>query len=150
MLKIFLLIIFPLFAICQNKLDESAFEEYKFGTSPSEYKNLTLELDEGNSKLYSTTSPLLQINDVQVENFNLTFNKNKLSGIRFNTKNSTGTKLFETLKQKYGEPKKNNSTKGSFEWTGTKIQVVFETKPGSNDAVISVYGKEILKSPSKK
>ncbi|MGZ3918914.1 MAG: hypothetical protein ACXVC7_01410 [Bacteroidia bacterium] len=78
--KLLFLLIVPFVGLSQgNKiLGKAGFENYVFGTSPAEYKNLTLEIDEGNTKLYSA-APTIQVQGVEVSDVNITFLKNQLS-----------------------------------------------------------------------
>src|SRR5688572_4053195 len=125
MCKILLAMLLPIVAACQNsKLDEkNGFKQFQFGTSPSEYKNISIEIDEGDSKLYSVTGALV-IDGVEYEYIRLTFTKNKLSAISMQTKNSNGQKFFQTLKASYGEPKLVQKLK-HYEWKGNNVQLVF-------------------------
>lgn len=134
-----------------NKLDEkNGFGNYTFGTAASSYKNLSLELDEGNTKLYSSPKDEILVEGVELENISVTFIKDKLSSIVFQTKNSTGSKLLQTLKELYGEPTKVNLAKGTQEWASTKVQLLYESAKTSKDASISVYSKEIVKKKGTK
>lgn len=135
MRKILLVILFPILAVSQNsKMDEkNGFDQFKFGSSPSEYKNLTIEIDEGNSKLYSVSGSLI-IDGIEYEYIRLTFTKNKLSAISMQTKNANGQKLFQTLKASYGEPKLVPKLK-HYEWKGNTIQIVYANLPNSEGAI---------------
>ena len=135
---LFLLLCPFLISHYENKnLDNvNGFEKFKFGTSPGEYQNISLELDEGETKLYDV-STLPTINDTELNYIRLTFTRNKLSAISVATKNGGGTRLMEYLKGLYGSPfqKKNN-----FEWLGKSVQLIYE--PLSNkDATIFMYEK---------
>lgn len=144
MKKLLVLLLLPFFGIAQNnKLQgKSGFENYIFGTTPAEYKNLTLEIDEGNTKLYSASTKV-NMTGVEVADMNITFVKNQLSTICLKTKNSTGQKLLQNLKENYGEPNKSGSLKGSYEWIGDKLHLIYEPVKNGTDATASFYSKEM-------
>jgi len=148
MKNILLLTIFPFFCLAQgNKLDEkNGFKTYLFGSSPKEYKNLILEIDEGNTKLYTLDQSNINHDGVEFEYIRVTFCKDKLSAISLQTKNSTGQKFLANLKEGYGEPGKANKVKENYEWLSTKCQLVYEKNARSNDATISFYAKTICKN----
>ncbi|MBA2612625.1 MAG: hypothetical protein H0U95_11675 [Bacteroidetes bacterium] len=143
MKTIVLLLIVPFLGLTQiNKLDEkNGFKNFLFGTSPAEYKNLILEIDDGNTKLYSLDQSPIRLDDIDFEYLRLTFYKNKLSSISLQTKNANGTKFFQNLKENYGEPVKINKLKENYEWKSTKYQVLYENNEISGDATTSFYTK---------
>ncbi len=147
MKKIILLIIFPFIGFTQNNTLEgqNGFKNYIFGISPNELKNLTLEIDEDNTKLYSLPEDNIKIDDVEFEYIRVTFSKNKLSTISIQTKNATGSKFLQVLKENYGEPKLNVAKKSS-EWISSDMLVIFEKNNSGKDASISFYSKKILES----
>jgi hypothetical protein len=142
-------ILFLLFFYCHvaftQELDQAnGFENYKFGTSAVIYKDLTLEIDEGNTKLYSLNT-LPQINGAQLAYVRLTFCKNQLSAISIATKNSTAPKFLHYLIGNFGPA---NCAKKNSEWKSKKVYLIYE--PSVNDAIISYYSNEVCKSISKK
>src|ERR1035437_10315913 len=148
MKKMILLFLFPLLGLAQNnKLDKkSGFANYFFGTSPNEYKNLMLELEEGNSTLYSLEQSPIRIDGIEFEYVRVTFYHNKLSVISLRTKNSMGAKFLQAIKENYGEPTKSNSKNETYEWNSNKIQLVFANNVFNKDAVIDFYYKETSKN----
>ena len=134
----------PFFAFSQNnKLDQKyGFEKYVFGTSPKEYSNLVLEIDEGAVQLYSYGQSFTRFENVTFEDVYITFNKDKLSTISFKTKNATGSKMLQNLKQIYGEPKKSLINKGDYEWLGVKVKLLYEPI-STTDALITFYCRNI-------
>jgi hypothetical protein len=151
MKKIILLILVSFLAKAQNsKLDDkNGFDNYKFGTAPGEYKNLALEIDEGNVKLFSLEKCSIKLNDVEFQNVNITFVKNKLSAISLRSKNSGGIKLLQVLKENYGEPNKSNAAKGSYEWLSAKVELLYEKQGSSKEATISFSSKDIYNNKGK-
>jgi hypothetical protein len=151
MKKLLIILLLPFFVRSQNSKmqGKAGFENYVFGTAPTEYKNLTLEIDEGGTKLYSAT-PTTQLPGVQVSDLNITFLKNQLSTVSLRTKNSTGQKLLQTLKENYGEPSKQSAAKGTYEWVGDKLHLVYELNKNSSDATASFYSKEVYNKSGKK
>jgi hypothetical protein len=139
MRKLLLAILFPVLAVSQNtKLDQkNGFDQFKFGSSPSEYKNLTIEIDEGDSKLYSVNGSSLVMDGIEYDYIRITFTKNKLSAISMRTKNSTGNTLLTNLKASYGEPKFVQKLK-HYEWKGNNVQLVYASVP-KNDGVFDFY-----------
>jgi hypothetical protein len=139
MRKLLLVILFPLLAVSQNtKLDQkNGFDQFKFGSSPSEYKNLAIEIDEGDSKLYSVAGSSIVIDGIEYDYIRITFTKNKLSAISMRTKNSTGNTLLTNLKSSYGEPKFVAKAK-HYEWKGNTIQLVYAGVQ-NNDGVFDFY-----------
>jgi hypothetical protein len=85
----------------------------------------------------------ISVDGVELDNINITFIKDKLSSIVFQTRNSTGTKLLQTLKQQYGEPVKANAAKGVYEWVSPKVRLLYEAAKASKDASVSVYSKKL-------
>lgn len=142
MLKTLLFFLFPVLIIGQNaKLDEkNGFDQYKFGTSPELYKNISIEIEEGNSKLYSALAPII-IDGVQFEYVRLTFEKNKLTAISIQSKNSTGQKFLQSLKSSYGDPKLLPKTK-NYQWLGNKVQLIY-TSLANNDGQFDFYAKNL-------
>ncbi len=132
-----LFILFVGYSPFNNNLDESnGFENFKFGSSQANYKNLTVEIDEGNIKLFSVAPEEIKIQGIEFENVRLTFIKNKLSAIALTTKNSTGKAFLDLLKSKYGIPK---TFKQNYEWSGKKVLLIYESYDTGTDAVINFY-----------
>jgi hypothetical protein len=134
---LFLLLI-PFLGITQNAVEKKGFEKYIFGTSPTDYNDLVLEIDEGDTKLYSTEKPV-PLNGVEFEQVHVTFSKGKLTSVAVKTKNSTGSKFLESLKAQYGQPVKANVTKGLYEWKSTQLQLHYEKNQSGQDASASFY-----------
>ncbi len=141
MKKIIPLMLLPVLMIGQTaKLNEKKlFKNYAFGTTPDNYKNIVLEEDRGNTKLYSYKKPNLKINGVELKYLRLVFFKNKLSGISVRTKNRNGCKLFQSLKENYGTPGKSDYTEKKYKWEGNKTQLVYEKCNAEPDALVSFY-----------
>ena len=143
-MKVFISFLFlSLVGYGQNiaKLDESnGLKNYIFGTSPESYKALSIEIHEGDTKLFTCTSNTLQIASVEFEYVRVTFFKNKLYDLTLRSKNSTATKLLQSLIESYGKPV---LVKGNYEWQGKKVLLVYQKFKGENDAVISFSSKEI-------
>ncbi len=148
MKKVLLFLLIPFIYSAQtSKLDEkNGFKTYVFGSSPKEFSNLVLEIDEGNTKLYSLDQSNINHDGAEFEYIRVTFCKDKLSAISLQTKNSTGKKFLASLKENYGEPVKSNNQKESYEWLSNKCQLVYEKNAKSNDATISFYAKTICKN----
>ena len=131
--------------MAQAKMKEvKGFKNYVFGTPPDAYKNLTLEIEEGNTKLYSLNEPGLVIDGVEVEYLRITFTKNKLSDISMQSKNATGQKLLQNLKESYGEPTRISKTKKSYEWMNEKLQLLYEINVAGSDATVSFSSKKTV------
>ncbi len=145
MKKIVLLFLIPFLGSAQtNKLDEkNGFETYTFGSSPGQYKNLTLEIEEGYTKLYTVEQP--NIKGAEFEYVRVTFFKDKLSAITLQTKSATGSKLLQNLKENYGEPVKLNKPKENYEWVSSKYRLLYEPNASSGDATVSFYTKTASK-----
>lgn len=120
---------------------QQKFGDFTFGSSPSEYKNLDLEIDEGDTKLYSSSS---KVEGLELADLNITFTKNKLSGIALRTKNAGGEKLLKTLKDTYGEPVIKSASR--MEWKNAKLQIFFEKDKTGKDASASIYTLEKKKN----
>ncbi|MBA3664619.1 MAG: hypothetical protein H0W61_10470 [Bacteroidetes bacterium] len=113
---------------------------FKFGSSPKEFKDLSLEIDEGNTKLYSLDKPSIIIEGIDYDFVRLTFLNNKLATISLQTKNLSAHKLLQVLKEEYGSPKINPKTKAC-EWKGNLVEVIFTSS--KNIAVVDFYGKKV-------
>lgn len=134
---IVLFVLFVGYGSINNELDESyGFENFKFGTTLESYKNLNIEIDEGNIKLFSILPEEINIKGVAFESIRLTFIKNKLNAIALTTKNSTGKVFLDLLKSKYGAPK---TIKQSCEWSGKKVLLVYEAYNAGKDAIVNFY-----------
>jgi hypothetical protein len=126
--------------LASERLDEdNGFGTYKFGSAPSQYSDLTLEIDEGKTQLYSSVDNYVIVKNTKIEHVRVTFCQNKLSAIAIKTKQKTGTNLLEHLIEKYGAPKK---VKEDYEWLGKKVQLVYEPIDGF-DAEITFYSRDI-------
>jgi hypothetical protein len=137
---------FCAFSITNPELDKAnGFENFKFGTTPAEYKNLNLEIDEGTTKLYSLNT-LPQINNAQLEYVRLTFCKNRLSAISIGTKNSSASKFMHYLLDNFGPAK---TTKQNSEWKSQKVHLIYEQDSSGKDAIINYYSNEICKNSVK-
>jgi len=147
MKNIIFLLFIPFISLSQTtKLDETTgFKTYIFGSSANEYKNLILEIDEGITKLYSLDQSPGKPENAELEYLRVTFCKDKLSAISLQTKNASGPKFLQGLKDTYGEPN-INSLKGNYEWRSDKYQLIYENIGSSNDAIVSFYTKKICKN----
>lgn len=146
-LNIVILLLLPLIGLSQTNsklLTAKGFKNYLFGTSPNDYQNLVLEIEEGNTKLYTLNEPGLVIDGVEVEYLRVTFTKNKLSDISIQSRNSTGKKLLQNLRENYGEPTRVNKTKKSYEWTNDKLQLLYESNVAGSDATVSFSSKKTV------
>jgi hypothetical protein len=147
MKNILLCILFPLLGLSQTNIKLHAakgFKNYLFGTSPNDYKNLVLEIEEGNTKLYTLNEPGLVIDGVEVEYLRVTFTRNKLSDISIQSRNSTGKKLLQNLRENYGEPTRVNKLKKSYEWKNEKLQLLYESNVVGSDATVSFSNKKAV------
>ena len=147
MKNIFLCLLFPLISLSQTNTklySAKGFKNYVFGSSPESYKNLTLEIEEGNTKLYSLNEPGLVIDGVELEYLRVTFTKNKLSDISIQSKNSTGTRLLQNLRENYGEPTRVAKSKKTYEWLNDKLQLLYECNMTGSDATVSFSSKKTV------
>jgi hypothetical protein len=147
MKNILLCILFPLLGLSQTNTKLHAakgFKNYLFGTSPNDYKNLVLEIEEGHTKLYTLNEPGLVIDGVEVEYLRVTFTRNKLSDISIQSRNSTGKKLLQNLRENYGEPTRVNKLKKSYEWKNEKLQLLYESNVAGSDATVSFSNKKAV------
>ena len=139
-MKLFLfLLLTPYFTFNFNneKLDKcNGIGNFVFGTSKEQFKNMTLEIEQGNSQLYTIDSGTLKIDGVQLDYLGVSFIKNKLSTVSVSTKNFTGAAFFKYLKENYGTPIK---TKNQFEWRGKHITIILELYKNNKDASIDFY-----------
>lgn len=147
MRKFLLLFFLPFIGFSQgNKLDQqNGFNVYIFETPPNGYKDLTLEIDEGNVKLYSLDKDPIIIASVEFEYVHISFFKNKLSAIAMRTKNGNGARFLQSLKEAYGQPIKPKANKENYEWSTAKLQLIYEINPSGKDATISFYNKTLYK-----
>lgn len=122
-----------------NADNSSGFEGFRFGTPKEAYRNLTLEVEEGNSRLYTMSPNEIKIEGVQFESIRLTFINNKLSVIALSTKNATGQTFLNFLKDQYGNPV--NNKRNQYCWKKTDMNIVFELSKNKKDAYIDFYGK---------
>jgi len=145
-LLLFLSITLLSFTTFNNELDNAnGFEKFKFGLSPSSFQNLSLEIDEGNTKLYSVNEPI-KVNNAEMEYVRLTFCKNQLSAISMATRNGSASKLMTYLSNNFGPAK---AVKKNSEWTSKKVYVIYEPTISGKDAIVSFYSNEICKSAKK-
>ncbi len=127
------------FTFNNEKLDKcNGIDSFTFGSKKENYKNLSLEIEEGSAQLYNANSNAIHIDGVELEFIRVTFTKNKLSAISLSTKNGTRSAFFNYLKTNYGAPVK---FKNRFEWSGKKVSIVFELYNYNKDAAIDFYTK---------
>ncbi|MBS1634478.1 MAG: hypothetical protein JST26_01060 [Bacteroidetes bacterium] len=124
----------------ENLDQKNGFGIYIFGSSPNTYKDLYLEIQEGNTTLYSSDEDYIKVDGVKFDYVRVTFIKNKLAAIAMGTKDKSGFKMYQYLIDNFGKPLQ---LKKSAEWNGSKVQLSFEKTADSNDAVITLYSKEI-------
>lgn len=123
--------------IANGKLNEcNGFEKFVFGTSKESYKNLNLELEEGNSRLYEAEPGDIHTNGVQFDFIRLTFTNNRLSAIALSTKNATAAAFLKCLPTGMVPLAK---VKKHFEWLGKQVRIVYEPYTGNKDASIDFY-----------
>jgi hypothetical protein len=141
MKTLFLFLALPLMAFfVSDKLDEdNGFGAYKFGTPPSQYSDLNLEIDEGKTKLYSSVDNYIPVKGTKITSVQITFCRNMLSAISMVTDKKTGNNLLGYLINKYGTPQK---VKGNYEWMGKKVQLLYEPIDDF-DAKVSFFSREI-------
>lgn len=147
LISIFLVLFFFGSNVTNEDLDKAnGFEKFVFGTSPANYQNLTLEIDEGNTKLYSVDA-IPQINGAQLHYVRLTFCRNQLSAISIATKNSSASQFLHYLLDNFGPPA---TVKGNSEWASKNVHLIYEPGNSKKDAVISYYSNVICNQSTKK
>ena len=141
MKTIILLLALPLMAFfVSDKLDaDNGFGAYKFGTPPSHYTDLNLEIDEGKTQLYSSIDNYIPVKGTKISSVQITFCKKQLSAISLTTDKKTGTAFLDYLIEKYGSPKK---VKENYEWLGKKVQLLYEPIDAF-DAKVTFYSRDI-------
>lgn len=139
-MKTLLIILFcSIYTLTNEKLDKcNGIGNYIFGAPKNQFKNITLEFEQGNAQLYTVNENPSIINGVELDYLRISFIKNKLSAISISTKNSTGAVFFKYLKEKYGAPVKN---KNQFEWSGKHANITLELYNKNKDASIDFYSK---------
>lgn len=147
MKKLLLLLFLPGCWLAQtNKLDvQNGFNVYIFETPPTNYRDLMIEIDEGNTKLFSLDKDPIVIADVTFHYLHLTFFKNKLSAIAMKTKGGSGPRFLQALKETYGQPAKPRPGKEYYEWVSPRLHLIYEADPTGKDAAISFYNKALYK-----
>lgn len=147
MKKILLWLFFPGYLLSQNnKLDQqNGFNVYIFETPPSNYRDLMIEIDEGNTKLYSLDKDPIVIAGVNFEYLRITFFKNKLSAIAMQTRGGNGARFLQSLKEAYGQPTKPKPDKEHYEWISSRLHLIYDQNPSGKDATISFYNKALYK-----
>ncbi|MGZ4099134.1 MAG: hypothetical protein ACXVNM_09655, partial [Bacteroidia bacterium] len=80
MFKFSFILLLTVSCYSQNlKLDAAnGYNAFKFGSSPKDFKDLTLEIDDGNTKLYTLERPVINIDGIVFDYVRLTFLNNKL------------------------------------------------------------------------
>jgi hypothetical protein len=134
---IFLFLFAGLESIAQTS-GKAGFDKFIFGSSPSDYKDIKLEIDEGNTKLYISKSRPA-VSGVDFDEIQLTFNSNRLTSVTVKTLNGTGGNFLKALKNSYGTPAKSNPSRGVYEWKDDKISLIFQKNADSQDASVSFY-----------
>jgi hypothetical protein len=147
MKKIIFFILLPILGISQNSnLDKkNGWAHFKFGTPPSHYENLALEMEEKNTKLYSIDQTKINIDGIDFEYIQLTFHFNKLVTISLKTKNAMEDKFLKILKENFGSPIKSNLSEKVYEWSTQKILLTFADNGFFKDATVDFYYKESSK-----
>lgn len=144
--KFLLLFLFPFCFYAQsNKLDQqNGFNIYIFETPPSNYRDLMIEIDEGDLKLYSLDKSPIVIAGVEFDYLRITFFKNKMSAIAMQTRGGYGPRFLQALRETYGAPVKKPN-KEIYEWVSPRLHLIYEAAPGGKDGTISFYNKALYK-----
>jgi len=116
----------------------NGFKEFTFGTTHEKYRNLVLELVDGDIELYTLNTDNLKIDGISFSYFRLTFNKRKLSVISIHTKNNGGSAFLKLLTKTYGEIKLAKSKKNS-QWKNLKMTLIYESSKNGKEAIVSFY-----------
>src|SRR3954462_8806891 len=82
----------------------NGYGQFKFGTSPQEYKNLDIEIEEGNLKVFTVNDNSVHIDGVEILYTRVTFNRNKLAAVYITTGGKTGPKIYEYMVNQFGKP----------------------------------------------
>ena len=116
-----------------NKLSKaSGLEQFVFGAPKSSFKNIVTE--KVGSHLYNVDPADLNIPNVEFEYVHAAFKHNKLSAIRFSTKNSTRGYFLKYLKRNYGIPARTSTT---YEWEVNNVRIIYEPYKTGHDASVS-------------
>jgi hypothetical protein len=140
---VFLILFTGLESVAQTS-EKAGFDKFIFGSSPSDYKDLRLEIDEGNTKLYTSKTPP-SVSGVDFDAVNLTFNSNRLTSVAVKTIHGTGNNFLNALKSSYGTPVKSNPSTGVYEWKNDKVNLIFQKNAHSQDASVSFYSVDATK-----
>lgn len=116
----------------------NGIDRFIFGTSKEHFKNIRLELEQGNAQLYTMNASALKIPGVEISDLKISFIKNRLSAISIVTKNSSSVALLKYLKNTYGNPTKHRS---QLEWSGKHVFITFELYGNSKEAALDFYSK---------
>lgn len=136
---LFLISICSGFILNNETLDNcNGIDRFVFGTPKEQFKNITLELEQGNAQLYTMNASALKIPGVEISDLRISFIKNRLSAISIVTKNASSAALLKYLKNTYGNPTKH---KNQLEWSGKHVDITFELYGNSKVAALDFYSK---------
>ncbi len=131
-----------LFCFCAQLItaqtSQTGFGGLEFGTSPKQHKNLSLEIWEGETALYSLTRELTVAAN-KVRDVRLTFTKNKLSVISGVAGKKGREAIIAELQDNFGKLR-FSKVKNFEEWQNNKVKIVIEPAHADN-IMISVYNK---------
>ncbi len=117
----------------------NGFEKFIFGSHKESFKNMVLEIEEGESQLYNVDPKSVSVPGVEFEYIRVSFIRNKLSTISLLTKDSTRGTFFQLLKASYGTPAKTNR---NYEWIGKNVKIIYEPYKNCHEAAIDFYSRK--------
>ncbi len=125
------------FTLINERLNScNGFDKFVFGAPKESFKDLVLEIEEGDSRLYTIDPKSISVPGVEFEYIRVSFIKNKLATIAMLTKDSTRGAFFQILKANYGTPSKTNR---NYEWIGKNVRIIYEPYKKGGEAAIDFY-----------
>lgn len=120
-------------------LDEkNGFRNYHFGDDISQFQDLKVVEDDGDSKFYSSTNENLKVGGADLKDITYGFYKGKLANVFIKTPGLTDSRaLLDALKAQYGRPFQPNQFMQRYSWLGKNVYLNYDEN--SIDGTAKVY-----------
>ena len=122
------------------------FRDAKLETDLSQFSDLELVDEQGQTKFYTRASDELSVGEYAIEQIIYAFYKNKLQLISIRTKGSHNSRgLLQVLRSQYGYGSQPNRYMDKYIWSAKKTQLVYDENSLTNDADIIIVSKPLTR-----
>ena len=115
----------------------NGFRDMQFGTPFSTFKNLHLEEDSGDIKVYSRPGDALTMGEAKLAHLYYAFYKGRLSNVHMTTDGPTSSRAaLASLQAAYGTPRKPNQFLEEYWWIGRVVVASYTENLATRTATI--------------